>query len=97
MVLLKKTNYNAKITEIEGKIPDISNVVTKTVLTTVENKIPDVSGLATKVEFDAIDGKIPKITGLISKSDHDKDISKIKNNYITNYVLTSRLRLCPIH
>ena len=41
----KKTDYNTKITEIEGKIPDISNLATKTVLTTVENKISDVSNL----------------------------------------------------
>ena len=27
--LVKKTDYNAKITEIEGKFPDISNLVTK--------------------------------------------------------------------
>ena len=61
-------------------------------LNTVENKIPDVSGLATKVELNAIDGKIPNITGLISKSDHDQDINEIKNNYVTNSVLTSKLR-----
>ena len=34
-----KTNYNTKITELENKIPDISNLATKTALTTVENKI----------------------------------------------------------
>ena len=39
MVLLKKTNYNTKITQIEGKIPDISNLATKTAVTNVENKI----------------------------------------------------------
>ena len=61
-------------------------------LNTVENKIPDVSGLATKVELNAIDRKIPNFTGLISKSDHDKDINEIKNNYVTNSVLTSKLR-----
>ena len=33
---------------MEGKIPDVSNLVRKTVLITVENKIPDVSNLAKK-------------------------------------------------
>ena len=47
-VLVKKTDYDAKTTEIEAKIPDISYSATKTELTTVENKIPDVSGLAKK-------------------------------------------------
>ena len=51
MVLLKKTNYNTKITELENKIPDTSNLATKTALTIVENKIPDVSNLATKTEL----------------------------------------------
>ena len=89
--LVKKTDYNTKITEIEGKIPNVTNLATKTALTTVENKITNVSGLATKAELNAIDGKIPNITGWISKSDHDKDINEIKNNYVTNSVLTSRL------
>ena len=47
MVLLKK-QYNTKITEIKGKIPDVSNLATKTSLITVENKIPDVSSLVKK-------------------------------------------------
>ena len=45
MVLLRKIDYNTKITEIEGKIPDVSGLATKTALTTVENKIPSVSSL----------------------------------------------------
>ena len=44
--LVKKTDYYTKITE--GKIPDISNLATKTALTTVENKIPSVSNLGKK-------------------------------------------------
>ena len=36
---------NAKLTDLENKIPDISNLGTKTALTTVENKIHDVSKL----------------------------------------------------
>ena len=36
--LVKKTDYNTKITEIEGKIPDVSSLATKTALTIVENK-----------------------------------------------------------
>ena len=46
--LVKKTDYNTKITKIEGTIPDISNLATKTALTTVKNKIPDVSSLVKK-------------------------------------------------
>ena len=38
----------AKLTELENKIPGISNLSTKTVSAAVENKIPDVSNLVKK-------------------------------------------------
>ena len=43
--LVNKTDYNAKSTEIESKVPNISGLATTSVLTAVENKIPDVSNL----------------------------------------------------
>ena len=46
--LVKKTNYNIKITEIAGKIRSISGLATKTALTAVENKIPNVISLVKK-------------------------------------------------
>ena len=36
----------AKLTELENKIPDIGNLATKTALTAVENKIASASSLA---------------------------------------------------
>ena len=36
--VVKKADYNAKITKIENKIPDINNSATKTALNTVERK-----------------------------------------------------------
>ena len=53
MDLLKKTDYNAKITEIEGKIPSINGLAITAVLTAVENKIPNVSDLVKKTDYDA--------------------------------------------
>ena len=50
MVLFKKTDYNTKITEIEDKLPDISNLATKTALTNFENKIPSISHLVKKAD-----------------------------------------------
>ena len=46
--LVKKTNYNAKITEIEGKIPSISGLATNAQLTAVENKITNIPELTQK-------------------------------------------------
>ena len=40
--LNKKTDYNTKITKIEGKITSISGLATNTTLTMVENKIPNI-------------------------------------------------------
>ena len=51
LVSLKKTDFNSKDTEIEGKIPDVNSLVTKSALTVVENKIPDVSSLVKKNRF----------------------------------------------
>ena len=45
---MKKTDYNAKISEIENKIPSISGLATNSALTAVENKIPNVSNLLKK-------------------------------------------------
>ena len=49
--LLKKTDYNTKITEIEGKIPSISGLAINDVLTAVENKIPNISSLVKKKQI----------------------------------------------
>ena len=46
--LVKKTDCNTKITEIEGKIPSISCLARNAALTTVENKIPNISSLVKK-------------------------------------------------
>ena len=63
-----KTKYNTDKTELENKIPDISNLATKTALTAIENKIPDVSNLATKTASTTLDNKIPDISNLATKT-----------------------------
>ena len=54
MVLLKKqrTDYNAKITKIENKIPIISGLATNSALSTNETKIPNISSLVKKANYD---------------------------------------------
>ena len=73
MILLKKTDCNTKITEIEEKILDISNLATKTALTSIENKIPGVSNLVKKTDYD-------KNTGVENK---------LNNHYHDKYTDTS--------
>ena len=40
--------FNSKTTEVKNKIPDITNLVTKSALTVVENKRPDVASFVKK-------------------------------------------------
>ena len=49
--MVKKTGFNTKVTEIEGKIPSITGSATNSELTAVENKIPHVSSLVKKTRF----------------------------------------------
>ena len=46
-----KTKYNTGKTKLENKIPNISNLATKTALTTVENKIPSGSDSVKKRDY----------------------------------------------
>ena len=57
--LVKKTDFNSKITEIEGEIPSITGLATSSALTAVENKTPDASSLVKKIDFDA---KLKKVS-----------------------------------
>ena len=55
---------NAKIKNIEDKIPDISNLATKTIPNT---KIPSISGLETISELTAVENKVPSVSNLVKK------------------------------
>ena len=76
---LQTTTFNSKVTELEGKI------------TTAEGKIPSITALATKAEVTAVENKIPSLAGYAKKSEVATDITAIKNDYVTNASLTSRL------
>ena len=61
----------AKLTELENKISDISNLATKTVLTTVENKILAVGNLVKKTDYNA---KVTEIENKLTNHNHEKNI-----------------------
>ena len=81
--VIKKTAYNTKIAEIVGKIPDISNLATKTSLTSVENKIPDTNSFVKKTDCNTrnadIENKIPDISNLATKTNLTTVINKVKS------------------
>ena len=73
-------NYlDDKIDKIEKKIPDISELATKSTVTRliteqedytdkVNKKIPDISGFASKTELTTVENKIPHVSGLATAS-----------------------------
>ena len=85
---VKKTDYNAKISEIEGKIPSISGLATTSVLTAVENKIPDVGSLVNRKNYDI---KISETEEKLSDLNHDKYITTPEFNTLAALFFTARL------
>ena len=87
-----KTKYETDKTELERKIPDVTDFVKKTKLTELESKIPDVSSLATKTALTAVEIKIPSVNSLVRKTDYNTKITEIEkkltnhnhDKYITN-------------
>ena len=100
--VVKKADYNTKITEIENKIPDTSNLATKTLLTTVENKISGIGNLVKKTDYNAkitdLGNKIPDFshlgtkTALISVENKIPDIS----NLVKKQIITIKLQKLKI-
>ena len=86
--LVKKTDQNGKITEIESKIPSIIGLATNYALTAVANKIPDITNLVKKTDYN------PKILNIEKKAtDHncDKYITSSEFNKLTTENFAARL------
>ena len=70
--VVKKDEYNAKIKNIEHKIPDNANVTTKTTLNAkineVKREIPNITNLATTTALTAGENKIPSASNLVKKN-----------------------------
>ena len=86
--MVKKTDFNAKVTEIKDKIPSISGLATNTALIAVENKIPDVSSLVKKTDYNI---KISEIENKVNDHNHDKYITTPEFNTIAADVFKARL------
>ena len=74
-----KTKYNTDKTELENKIPNVTDFVKKAKLTVSENKIPDISNLATKTVLTAVENKISDVSNLVNKTDYSTKITEIEN------------------
>ena len=67
--VVKKDVYNAKTKHNEDKIPDITNVTTKTTkITEVKGEMPIITNLPTKTALNAVENKIPSVSNLVKKN-----------------------------
>ena len=84
--MVKKADFNTKVTEIESKLPDVNSLATKSALTVVENKIRDVSSLVKKTNFNTkvteIECKIPDVSNLTKNTDFDTRLKKLTDRII---------------
>ena len=87
-----KSKYNTDKTELEKKIPDVSNLVKKRKLTELQNKIPDISNFATKSALTTVENKIPNVNSLVKETEK---LLKLKINLmiiiITNTLILQSL------
>ena len=86
--LVKKADYDAKVSEIGSKIRSISGLATTSALTAVENKIPSVSNLVKKTDYDT---KISDIEEKYTDDNHDKYITTPEFNKLTAENFAARL------
>ena len=86
--LVKKSEYNAQISELENKIPSISGLVTTFALTAVENEIPSARNLVTKIDYDT---KISELEKKLTDHKHDKYITTPEFNKLTAENFVARL------
>ena len=77
-----KTKYNTDKTELEKKIPNVTDFVKKAKLTELENKIPDISNLATKTALTAVENKIPDVSSLDKEQTITQKLLMLKINLI---------------
>ena len=73
---------------MEGKIPSVSNLGTKTALTAVENKIPSVSNLVKKTDYNT---KITEVENKLNNRNQDKYITSPEFNTLAADFFNARL------
>ena len=74
-----KTKHDADKSELENKIPDVTDFVKKAKLNELENKIPDVSNLVAETALAAVENNISDISNLVKKTNYNTKITEIEN------------------
>ena len=80
--VVKKTDYNASIRNIEDKIHDITKLVPKTTLNAKINEVkgvtPSINNSATTTALTAVEHKTPNVSNLIKKTNYNTKINEIE-------------------
>ena len=77
-----RLKYNTGKTELENKIPNMTDFAKKAKLAELENKIPYISNLAIKTELTAVENKITNVSNLVKKQTITQKLQKLKINLI---------------
>ena len=99
--VVKKDVYNAKIKNIEDKIPDITNLATNASLNTkineVKREVRNIINLPTTNYLTAVENKVLIVSNLIKKTDHtDQLLIIIMTNKLLLLNLISLWQKCLI-
>ena len=91
--VVKKDVFNAKIKNIEDKIPDITNLATNASLNAkineVKKEIPSITNLAEIAALATVENKISNVSDLVKTTDHDAKKSEIEINILLPLVIIS--------
>ena len=80
--VVKRSEYNAKIENIEDKISDITNLAIKTTfnakINEVKAKIPSITNLTTTTALTAVENKITNVSNLVKKTNYNTKINEVE-------------------
>ena len=95
--LNKLSVHNAKIKNIEDKIPDITNLATKVFLNAKMNEVKSgihiITTLVATAALTTVENKIPSVSDLVKKkTDYDPKISDMENILLLLIIISSQAR-----
>ena len=91
----KKDVYDAKIKNIEDKVPGITKLATNTTLNAkineIKNEIPSITELATTPTLTSVENEIPNFTDLVKKQNMVLKYQKWKMNILLLLIIIRSL------
>ena len=95
--IIKKDVYNAKIKNIEDKIPDITNLATNTTLNAkwneVKKEIPGITYFRTTTALSAVGNKTPNVSNSVKKKEKKKKKQTNKQSTNIQTLVTLKIKL----